>query len=149
MSELPPGRFVECINADCRRPIPIPYSILRGIPGSRNSWHEVGETANLVCPECDLVYDYTGSPVRGDPSPLGDPYQSGVLRDALLVFDCAQENCGTQVVIHRPTEIGMTGRDVEAEAAAKWKFVGVHCQSPNGDTVVSLPEDGNYWALFR
>jgi hypothetical protein len=146
MGEDPPGRFVECINADCRRPIPIPYSILLGIPGSRDSWHEVGETANVVCPKCARVFDYTGWPVRGDPSPLGDPYRSEVLRDGLLAFDCAQKHCGTQVVVHRPTEIGMTERDIEAEAGAKWKFVGVHC--PKGDTVSSLPDDGEYRALF-
>ena len=141
-----PGRLVKCTNEACSEHISLPPSILPGIPGSQDSWREAGETANLVCLECGQVFDYTGSPPRGDPSPKDDPYLSGVLRDGRLVFECGQDSCRAQAVIHRPTKIGTSEQAIGDEARSRWRFVKVRC--PQGHVVPCLPDSVDDYEIF-
>lgn len=127
--------YLQCKNAECRRPIWLPRSSqLHRFPDrfeSNNQYFEI-----YLCPSCAHAYDYRRLNVLWSPRQIADRNRPMGLYAALLEFDCGTENCGTRILIRKPTAAAV-GSDELVKESGKWVLTDVHCLK--GHEVKALP----------
>ena len=132
--------YLECKNksGDSHHTIWLPRSSqLRRFPDrpemSSNTYFEI-----CACPICGHVYEYKSVDVHWRPLQTAGRDHTKELHVAALEFDCGVENCGTRVVIQKPTAEVLTSDQIVKESDA-WVLERVRCGK--GHPVQGLPSN--------
>ncbi len=133
--------YLECNCGKCGRPTPLPHSSRLGKSLSPHVLPRAEIREVFVNPECGHVCDYTEQDVHWSRVPHVAPDQEEQPFSALVVWKCGEENCGTQVIVQRPTRGKITNDELMREARTKWKFCEAHC--PKGHSLTHVPADAS------
>lgn len=134
-------RYLVCKNVSCHHAIWLPYSSQLGKSPDHLDF-DSRYFEMFVCPGCAHVYDYRSRNVRRRLPQSQDRDQLLGLCAVSLAFRCGEQNCGSLVVIHKPSRENQDDSTVVSESSL-WALGDVHC--PKGHRIRSLPPESERW----
>ena len=131
-------RYLAHKHGDTSHTIWLPLSSRLGIYQDQPEMSSNAYSEIYVCPACGLVSQYRSLFVQRHPVQTADQDPITGLYAAVLTFRCGVDNCGSPVLIRKPTT-DTRATNTLVEEASSWTLVSIRC--PEGHPVTRIPPD--------